>query len=114
MHASSAALLVLACAAGAAAFAPSTPALTGLKQTAFCQGPKLSAACRAPRAAKTTTPSMSLMETANQAVLLAEGGMNVSVAAYLAVLLGTFIPVVFLITLFIQSEARKAAESGQE
>jgi len=29
-------------------------------------------------------------------------------------LFGTFIPVVFLITLFIQSEARKAAESGSE
>ncbi len=114
MHASSVVLLVLACAAGAAAFAPSTPALAGLKTAAFCQGPKLSPACRATRAAK-TTPSMSLMETANQAsVLLAEGGMNVSVAAYLAVLLGTFIPVVFLVTLYIQSESRKAAESGVE
>jgi len=37
-----------------------------------------------------------------------------SSAAYLAVLLGTFVPVVFLVTLFIQSEARKAAESGSE
>ncbi|KAJ1487855.1 hypothetical protein T484DRAFT_1617239 [Baffinella frigidus] len=56
---------------------------------------------------------MSLAETGNQAMLLA-GGMEVSTAAFLAVILGTFIPVVFLITLFIQSEARKAAESGQE
>jgi hypothetical protein len=29
-------------------------------------------------------------------------------------LFGVFIPVVFLMTLFIQSEARKAAESGSE
>jgi photosystem II reaction center protein PsbM len=47
-------------------------------------------------------------------IALAGEGMAVSSAAYLAVLLGTFVPVVFLVTLFIQSEARKAAESGTE
>lgn len=47
-------------------------------------------------------------------IALAGEGMAVSSAAYLAVLLGTFVPVVFLVTLFIQSEARKAAESGSE
>jgi len=41
-------------------------------------------------------------------LLLAGEGMAVSSAAYLAVLFGTFIPVVFLVTLYIQSEARKA------
>ncbi|EKX34729.1 hypothetical protein GUITHDRAFT_155667 [Guillardia theta CCMP2712] len=107
------ALLVAATIASAAAFAP-TPALTGLRQQApLCSGNKLSAACRAPRAAKPAM-TMSLAETTNQAMLLAEGGMNVSVAAYLAVLLGTFIPVVFLLTLYIQSESRKAAETGSE
>ena len=35
-------------------------------------------------------------------------GLDVTFAAYLAVVLGTFIPVVFLITLYIQSESRKA------
>jgi photosystem II reaction center protein PsbM len=44
---------------------------------------------------------------------LAEG-MAVSSAAYIATLAGLFIPVVFLVTLYIQSEARKAAESGSE
>lgn len=104
-------VLVLACASMAAAFAPSTPALSLRRAPAVSNGAKLSPLC-APRAQKSVM-SMSLAETGNQAMLLA-GGMEVSTAAFLAVILGTFIPVVFLITLFIQSEARKAAESGQE
>jgi photosystem II PsbM protein len=53
--------------------------------------------------------SMGLPEVAGQALLVAGEGMEVSVAAYLAVLLGTFVPVVFLVTLYIQSESRKSA-----
>jgi photosystem II reaction center protein PsbM len=34
--------------------------------------------------------------------------LEVTFAAYLAVLLGTFFPVVFLVTLYFQSESRKA------
>lgn len=34
--------------------------------------------------------------------------LEVTFAAYLAVLLGTFVPVTFLIVLYSQSEARKA------
>ena len=41
-------------------------------------------------------------------------GLEVQFGAFLAVILGLFIPVVFLVTLFIQSESRKAAESGSE
>ena len=37
---------------------------------------------------------------------------QVTFAAYLAVLLGTFFPVVFLITLYIQSESMKAGEDS--
>jgi photosystem II reaction center protein PsbM len=37
---------------------------------------------------------------------------QVTFAAYLAVLLGTFVPVAFLIILFIQSESRKAGEAA--
>jgi len=37
-------------------------------------------------------------------------GLDVTFAAYLAVVLGTFVPVVFLITLYIQSESRKAGQ----
>jgi photosystem II reaction center protein PsbM len=35
--------------------------------------------------------------------------LEVTFAAYLAVLLGTFVPVTFLIVLYAQSEARKNA-----
>ena len=38
--------------------------------------------------------------------------LEVTFAAYLAVLLGTFFPVVFLITLYIQSESMKAGEDS--
>jgi len=104
-------VLVLACASMAAAFAPSSPALHALRAPSVCNGAKLSPLCT-PRVQKSVM-SMSLAETGNQAIILA-GGMQTSTAGFLAVILGTFIPVVFLITLFIQSEARKAAESGQE
>ncbi|KAG5190053.1 hypothetical protein JKP88DRAFT_205771 [Tribonema minus] len=41
--------------------------------------------------------------------------LEVQFGAYLAVLLGTFVPVAFLIVLYIQSESRKAGErSGRE
>lgn len=38
--------------------------------------------------------------------------LQVTFAAYLAVLLGTFVPVAFLIILYIQSESRKAGEAA--
>lgn len=40
--------------------------------------------------------------------------LEVTFAAYLAVLLGTFVPVTFLIVLYSQSEARKAGVRGQK
>jgi photosystem II PsbM protein len=101
-------LAVLALAAGALAFSPATPALTGFKPAAgLCSGAKLTSACRVART-QTTKMSMAPLAEASQALLIAGEGMNVSVAAYLAVLLGTFVPVVFLVTLYIQSEAQKA------
>ena len=104
MQTSLCALLVIAFAGATMAFAPSTLVL-GLRNSApLCSASK---GFRSGRVA----PKMSmggLTEVANQALLVAGEGMAVSVAAYLAVLLGTFVPVVFLITLFIQSEARKA------
>jgi photosystem II reaction center protein PsbM len=39
--------------------------------------------------------------------------LEVTFAAYLAVLLGTFVPVTFLIVLYSQSEARKAGLQGR-
>lgn len=38
--------------------------------------------------------------------------LEVQFGAYLAVLLGTFFPVLFLINLYIQTEARKAGKAG--
>lgn len=38
--------------------------------------------------------------------------LQVQFGAYLAVILGTFLPVLFLINLFIQTESRKAGREG--
>eukprot|EP00587_Corethron_hystrix_P016918 CAMPEP_0113314622 /NCGR_PEP_ID=MMETSP0010_2-20120614/10605_1 /TAXON_ID=216773 ORGANISM="Corethron hystrix, Strain 308" /NCGR_SAMPLE_ID=MMETSP0010_2 /ASSEMBLY_ACC=CAM_ASM_000155 /LENGTH=70 /DNA_ID=CAMNT_0000170937 /DNA_START=680 /DNA_END=892 /DNA_ORIENTATION=- /assembly_acc=CAM_ASM_000155 len=38
--------------------------------------------------------------------------LEVQFGAYLAVLLGTFLPCLFLINLFIQTESRKAGKAG--
>ena len=111
MQATRVLLLCVAFVGAAQAFAPTAPLALRNANTA-CTGNKLSAACRVARTT-TVAPKMSL-ETAGSSLLLAGEGMAVSSAAYLAVLFGTFIPVVFLITLYIQSEARKAAESGSE
>lgn len=46
-----------------------------------------------------------------QTIPLAEGGgMAVTFPAYLAIFLGTLIPVAFLIILYIQAESRKAGQ----
>jgi len=41
-------------------------------------------------------------------------GLDVSFGAFLAVILGLFIPVVFLVTLFIQSEAQGTATNFRQ
>ncbi len=106
MQRATVALLLVAFAGAAMAFVPTTPTLAGLRAASpLCTGSKLVPSCRAPRVA----PKMAMEQVATQALLVAGEGMNVSVAAYLAVLLGTFVPVVFLVTLFIQSESRKSA-----
>ena len=38
--------------------------------------------------------------------------LEVQFVAYLAVILGTFLPVLFLINLYIQTESRKAGKAG--
>eukprot|EP00285_Hemiselmis_virescens_P009570 CAMPEP_0173385114 /NCGR_PEP_ID=MMETSP1356-20130122/7707_1 /TAXON_ID=77927 ORGANISM="Hemiselmis virescens, Strain PCC157" /NCGR_SAMPLE_ID=MMETSP1356 /ASSEMBLY_ACC=CAM_ASM_000847 /LENGTH=102 /DNA_ID=CAMNT_0014340777 /DNA_START=42 /DNA_END=350 /DNA_ORIENTATION=+ len=99
MQATHFALCVLALIASASAFAPSTPALAGMRTSAIST-PKLN---RAPRAVATKMSMAPLAEVAT--TLIAQ---EVSPAAYMAVILGTFVPVVFLVTLYIQSETRKA------
>lgn len=44
--------------------------------------------------------------------LLLADGMTVTFPAYLAIFLGTLIPVAFLIILYIQAESRKAGEES--
>jgi len=96
------ALICLAFVAAAQAFAPSAPLALRSANAGVCSANKL---CRVARPTA-VAPKMSL--EAVPSLLLAGEGMAVSSAAYLAVLFGTFIPVVFLVTLYIQSEARKA------
>ena len=103
MQATRVAFLCVAFLAAAQAFAPSAPLALRSANAGVCSGNKLSAACRVARPT-TVVPKMSL-EAAGSSILLA--GNSVGSAAYLAVLFGTFIPVVFLLTLYIQSEARK-------
>eukprot|EP00593_Proboscia_inermis_P001337 CAMPEP_0171294786 /NCGR_PEP_ID=MMETSP0816-20121228/3262_1 /TAXON_ID=420281 /ORGANISM="Proboscia inermis, Strain CCAP1064/1" /LENGTH=97 /DNA_ID=CAMNT_0011766867 /DNA_START=98 /DNA_END=391 /DNA_ORIENTATION=+ len=38
--------------------------------------------------------------------------LEVQFGAYLAILLGTFLPVLFLVNLYIQTESRKAGKAG--
>mmetsp|Transcript_4833 Transcript_4833/g.4599 ORF Transcript_4833/g.4599 Transcript_4833/m.4599 type:complete len:105 (+) Transcript_4833:34-348(+) len=38
--------------------------------------------------------------------------LEVQFGAYLAVLLGTFLPVLFLVNLYVQTESRKAGKAG--
>lgn len=44
--------------------------------------------------------------------LMLSEGMSVTFPAYLAIFLGTLIPVAFLIILYIQAESRKAGEDS--
>ena len=95
------------------AFTPAAPMALRKSNAAFSSGmmrprrmhciPKMSVEAAAVTAAVTA---------ADCSILLA--GNSNGTAAFLATLFGVFIPVVFLMTLFIQSEARKAAESGSE
>jgi len=38
--------------------------------------------------------------------------LEVQFGAYLAILLGTFLPVLFLVNLYVQTESRKAGKAG--
>merc|ERR1712032_426199 len=75
-------------------------------------------------ASKVAPPTMSLelssldqISTAVAGVVAVDGGtigLDVSFAAFLAVILGLFIPVVFLVTVYIQSEAQGTATSFRQ
>ena len=96
-------------AAAAEAFAPAAPALRAGSKVAM---------------SKLATPKMSLEMSAVEqlsstlaGVVAVDGGtigLEVSFAAFLAVILGLFIPVVFLVTLFIQSDAQGTATTFRQ
>jgi len=87
-------------------------------------GPALRPVTKAMAASKLAAPTM-VMETTALAtftdslagVVAVDGGtmgLDVSFGAFLAVILGLFIPVVFLITLYIQSEAQGTATTFRD
>merc|ERR1711924_214385 len=102
-------LIVLACLAAVAEAYVSTPVLGSRSKLSMS---KVSA----------TPPKMSLdvmdvssveqLSTTLAGVVAVDGGtvgLNVTFGAFLAVILGLFIPVVFLVTLYIQSDAQGTA-----
>merc|ERR1719253_30090 len=102
-------LFVLACLAAAAeAFAPSPALRTGSKVAMS----KLAA----PKMTMEVSAVEQLSSTIAGVVAVDGGtiGLEVSFAAFLAVILGLFIPVVFLITLFIQSDAQGTATTFRQ
>lgn len=69
------------------------------------------AAIAAIPAAAISTPAFA-MDSIVEALPTQTLSLEVQFGAYLAVLLGTFLPVLFLINLYIQTESRKAGKAG--
>ena len=96
-------------AAAAEAFAPTPLRATSSKLAAskLMAAPKMSMEVSAVEQLSTTLAG----------VVAVDGGtigLEVSFGAFLAVILGLFIPVVFLVTLFIQSDAQGTATSFRQ
>ena len=105
-------IVVCVMVAAANAFTPAAPMALRKSNAAFSSG------LIRPRRVEVLTKmsleaSLTAAVTAADSSILLAGNTN-GAAPFLATLFGVFIPVVFLMTLFIQSEARKAAESGSE
>ena len=84
---------------------------TAFVQPAFRTSSKLAASKVAP-AQMMLEPAVAQTSQLLAGVVAVDGGtigLEVSFGAFLAVILGLFIPVVFLITLYIQSEAQGTA-----
>ncbi len=69
------------------------------------------AAIGAIPAAAIASPAFA-MDSVIEALPSTSVALEVQFGAYLAVLLGTFLPCLFLVNLFIQTEARKAGKAG--
>jgi len=91
---------------------------------AFAPAPAMRMGSKVAMSKLATTPKMSLevsaveqLSTTLAGVVAVDGGtigLEVSFAAFLAVILGLFIPVVFLVTLFIQSDAQGTATTFRQ
>ena len=77
---------------------------------------KLAASKLAPTMSVETTALASISESLAGVVAVDGGtiGLDVSFGAFLATILGLFIPVVFLVTLYIQSEAQGTATTFRD
>ena len=77
---------------------------------------KLAASKLAPTMSMETTALASISESLAGVVAVDGGtiGLDVSFGAFLATILGLFIPVVFLVTLYIQSEAQGTATTFRD
>ena len=95
-------------AAAAEAFAPS-PALRSSSKVAMSK-------VAAPKMATPLTTVEQVTSTMAGVVAVDGGtiGLDVSFGAFLAVILGLFIPVVFLVTLYIQSDAQGTATTFRQ
>eukprot|EP00561_Arcocellulus_cornucervis_P010980 CAMPEP_0185806176 /NCGR_PEP_ID=MMETSP1322-20130828/4288_1 /TAXON_ID=265543 /ORGANISM="Minutocellus polymorphus, Strain RCC2270" /LENGTH=103 /DNA_ID=CAMNT_0028502255 /DNA_START=58 /DNA_END=369 /DNA_ORIENTATION=+ len=69
------------------------------------------AAIAAVPVAAFSTPAFA-MDSIIEAMPTNTVALEVQFGAYLAVLLGTFLPVLFLVNLYIQTESRKAGKAG--
>ena len=97
--------------AAAEAFAPAATAMRAGSKLALSK-----AAVAAPQMSMEMTSVEQLTNTLAGVVAVDGGtiGLEVSFGAFLAVILGLFIPVVFLITLFIQSDAQGTATTFRQ
>mmetsp|Transcript_9336 Transcript_9336/g.13891 ORF Transcript_9336/g.13891 Transcript_9336/m.13891 type:complete len:110 (+) Transcript_9336:115-444(+) len=91
--------------AAAAAFAPNSVSQV-VKDVSLKK-----AAIGAIPAAAIASPAFA-MDSIVEALPSTSVALEVQFGAYLAVLLGTFLPCLFLINLFIQTESRKAGREG--
>ena len=103
-------LVALFALAGVDAFAPGSPLLA--------QRSKVAASKVARTMSMDMVPSsLEQVSTTLAGVVAVDGGtvgLDVQFGAFLAVILGLFIPVVFLITLFIQSDAQGTATTFRQ
>lgn len=105
------AFLYLCIAAVVNAFVQNGAARSMLKAGALSMKVELPKAIAAMAPAAMALPAFAATDALTTSMPLS---LEVTFAAYLAVLLGTFVPVTFLIVLYSQSEARKAGARGSK